>query len=85
MRDGVKEPIPLAPHDVIFVPRTEVTDANIWVRQHITDMVPLFRGVGVGATPGWVLIGVRPDGARRGCVDRSTRPWIGQGREGAKL
>jgi protein involved in polysaccharide export with SLBB domain len=50
--DGVREPIPLAPQDVIFVPRTEVTDANIWVRQHITDMIPLFRGVGVAATPG---------------------------------
>ena len=45
--DGVKEPIPLAPRDVLFVPRTEVADANIWVRQHITDMIPLFRGLGV--------------------------------------
>jgi len=52
VRDGVREPLPLAPRDIIFVPRTEVTDANIWVRQHITDMVPLFRGVGVAATPG---------------------------------
>jgi len=45
--DGVKEPVALAPHDVIFVPRTDVADANIWVRQHITDMIPLFRGLGV--------------------------------------
>src|SRR5262245_11777246 len=52
VNDGMKEPIPLAPHDVVFVPRTEVADANIWVRQHITDMIPLFRGVGVAATPG---------------------------------
>lgn len=50
--DGIKEPISLAPHDVIFVPRTSVADANIWVRQHISDMIPLFRGVGVGATAG---------------------------------
>jgi protein involved in polysaccharide export with SLBB domain len=50
--DGIKEPISLAPHDVIFVPRTAVADANIWVRQHISDMIPLFRGVGVGATAG---------------------------------
>jgi protein involved in polysaccharide export with SLBB domain len=48
--DGVKEPVALAPHDIIFVPRTDVADANIWVRQHISDMIPLFRGVGVGAT-----------------------------------
>ena len=51
VRDGVREPIALAPHDVLFVPRTEVADANVWVRQHISDMVPLFRGVGVGASP----------------------------------
>ena len=49
--DGAREPIALAPHDVLFVPRTDVADANIWVRQHISDMVPFFRGVGVGATP----------------------------------
>jgi protein involved in polysaccharide export with SLBB domain len=44
---GVQEPIALAPHDIIFVPRTNVADANIWVRQYITDMVPLFRGLAV--------------------------------------
>jgi protein involved in polysaccharide export with SLBB domain len=50
-RDGIREPVAIAPHDVIFVPRTEISDANIWVRQNISDMVPLFRGVGVGASP----------------------------------
>jgi protein involved in polysaccharide export with SLBB domain len=50
VNDGAKEPINLAPNDIVFVPRTEVANANIWVRQHITDMVPLFRGVGVGAS-----------------------------------
>jgi protein involved in polysaccharide export with SLBB domain len=44
---GVKESITLAPYDVIFVPRTGVADANLWVRQYITDMVPLFRGLGI--------------------------------------
>jgi hypothetical protein len=29
------------------VPRTDIADANIWVRQHLTDMIPLFRGLGV--------------------------------------
>src|SRR5262245_38708208 len=48
--DGVKEPLALAPHDILFVPRTDVADANIWVRQHIGDMVPLFRGVGVNGS-----------------------------------
>jgi protein involved in polysaccharide export with SLBB domain len=45
--DGVREPVLLAPDDVVFVPRTEVADGNIWVRQHITDMIPLFRGLGI--------------------------------------
>ena len=45
--DGVKEPLTLAPHDVIFVPRTNVADANVWVRQYLTDMIPLFRGLGI--------------------------------------
>jgi protein involved in polysaccharide export with SLBB domain len=45
--DGVREPVALAPHDVLFVPRTDIADANIWVRQHLTDMIPLFRGLGV--------------------------------------
>jgi protein involved in polysaccharide export with SLBB domain len=46
--DGVKEPIALAPHDVIFVPRTDIADVNIWVKQHIVDTIPLFRGFGMG-------------------------------------
>jgi len=44
---GMQEPIALAPHDVIFVPRTNIADANIWMRQHVTDMIPLFRGMAV--------------------------------------
>jgi protein involved in polysaccharide export with SLBB domain len=47
--EGTKEPIALAPRDVIFVPRTSIANANIWVRQHITDLVPFLRG-NVGAT-----------------------------------
>jgi protein involved in polysaccharide export with SLBB domain len=37
----------LAPHDVVYVPRTAIADANIWVRQHITDLIPIFRGMGM--------------------------------------
>lgn len=50
VNDGAQEPISLAPNDIVFVPRTEIANANIWVRQHITDLIPLFRGVGVGAS-----------------------------------
>jgi protein involved in polysaccharide export with SLBB domain len=41
---GTREPVYLAPHDVLYVPRSRVADANLWVKQHITDMIPLFRG-----------------------------------------
>jgi protein involved in polysaccharide export with SLBB domain len=38
--DGAKEQIVLAPQDVIFVPRTAIANANVWVRQHIRDLLP---------------------------------------------
>jgi polysaccharide biosynthesis/export protein len=41
--DGAKEQIALVPHDVVFVPRTAIANANIWVRQHITDLLPFVR------------------------------------------
>lgn len=45
--DGIKEPIYLAPHDVVFVPKSAIADVNLWVQQHITDIIgPFFRGVG---------------------------------------
>ena len=39
--DGAKKQIVLAPHDVIFVPRTAIANANVWVRQHIRDLLPI--------------------------------------------
>jgi protein involved in polysaccharide export with SLBB domain len=41
---GEPESVQLAPQDVIYVPRTPIADANIWVKQHITEMLPFFRG-----------------------------------------
>ncbi len=41
--NGAKEQISLAPHDGVFVPRTAVANANIWVRQHTTDLIPFAR------------------------------------------
>jgi protein involved in polysaccharide export with SLBB domain len=38
--DGTREPLFLAPHDVVWVPRTRVADANLWVKQYIIDMLP---------------------------------------------
>jgi polysaccharide export outer membrane protein len=46
--DGIKEPISLAPHDILYVPRTEVSEANLWVDQYITRMIPFLGNVGAG-------------------------------------
>lgn len=42
--DGEEEPIQLAPNDVVFVPRTAIANANLWVRQHVTELFPFIRG-----------------------------------------
>lgn len=41
---GVEESVTLAPQDVLYVPRTRIAQADVWVRQHITDLIPVFRG-----------------------------------------
>jgi protein involved in polysaccharide export with SLBB domain len=41
--DGTREPLVLAPQDVIFVPRTAIANANLWVRQHFTELLPFVR------------------------------------------
>jgi protein involved in polysaccharide export with SLBB domain len=46
VRDGTKEQVLLAPNDIVFVPRSSIADANLWVKQHIVDLVPFLRGVG---------------------------------------
>jgi protein involved in polysaccharide export with SLBB domain len=45
---GAREPLSLAPHDVLFVPRTSIANADLWVQQHMIDLVPFFRGTGIG-------------------------------------
>jgi protein involved in polysaccharide export with SLBB domain len=52
VNNGNPEPLALAPHDIIFVPRSAIADANLWVRQHITDLIPIFRGVGASVPLG---------------------------------
>jgi protein involved in polysaccharide export with SLBB domain len=44
-----KEMIFLAPEDIVYVPKTSIAEANVWVRQHITDLLPFLKG-SVGAT-----------------------------------
>lgn len=38
--------LPLAPHDVVFVPKTAIASAGVWVEQHITQLFPFIRGAG---------------------------------------
>jgi protein involved in polysaccharide export with SLBB domain len=46
VREGTKEQVYLAPNDIIYVPRSSIADAGLWVKQHISDIVPFMRGVG---------------------------------------
>ncbi len=39
--------IAMRPSDVLFVPRSPIANANLWVQQYISDLV-LFRGVNLG-------------------------------------
>jgi protein involved in polysaccharide export with SLBB domain len=43
VHNGEPEQIALLPQDVVFVPRTGIANANVWVRQHITDLLPFLR------------------------------------------
>ena len=40
---GTPEEVLLLPQDVVYVPRTAIANANVWVKQHITDLFPFIR------------------------------------------
>ncbi|HWO40495.1 MAG TPA: polysaccharide biosynthesis/export family protein [Candidatus Eisenbacteria bacterium] len=40
VKDGVKEPLYLAPHDILYVSKSPIAEADLWVKQHITDLLP---------------------------------------------
>jgi protein involved in polysaccharide export with SLBB domain len=41
---GIKEPVFLAPHDVVYVPKSSIAEADLWVKQHITELFPFLKG-----------------------------------------
>jgi protein involved in polysaccharide export with SLBB domain len=43
MAAGAEEPLELAPNDVLFVPRSDIAEVGLWVRQHIVELVPFLR------------------------------------------
>ena len=46
VEEGVPEQVLLAPRDVVYVPKTRIAEANVWVDQHITKLFPFIRGAG---------------------------------------
>ena len=38
----------LMPGDVVFVPKTSIAEVDVWVKQHLTDLVPFSLSYGVG-------------------------------------
>jgi protein involved in polysaccharide export with SLBB domain len=40
---GMSAKLYLAPHDVLYIPKTRIAEADLWVRQHISDLLPFLR------------------------------------------
>jgi len=47
---GDAEQVALAPHDVLYVPRSGIAEANLWVDQHFTKLLPFFQGASAGVS-----------------------------------
>jgi protein involved in polysaccharide export with SLBB domain len=43
MHKGEPEPLSLLPQDVIYVPRTPIANADLWMKQYFTDLFPFLR------------------------------------------
>lgn len=37
----------LQPFDIVFVPRSKIANANLWVQQYIRDMLPIHPGIAI--------------------------------------
>jgi polysaccharide biosynthesis/export protein PslD len=44
---GADSPLELAPRDVLYVPRTAIADADVWINQHLTRLLPFLTGTSV--------------------------------------
>jgi protein involved in polysaccharide export with SLBB domain len=44
VHEGADQPLELAPRDVIYVPKTRIAQADLWVDQHVTRLFPFIRG-----------------------------------------
>jgi len=52
--DGIKEPLYLAPYDVVYVPKSAIANANLWVKQHISQLLPFLGRSPVGFALGFL-------------------------------
>ena len=50
---GAPEPLALAPRDVIYVPKTGIAIADLWVDQHVTRLFPFIRGTSTSVPLGF--------------------------------
>ena len=37
----------LQPYDIVYVPRSKIANANLWVQQYIRDMLPIHPGIAI--------------------------------------
>ncbi len=37
----------LQPYDIVYVPRSKIANANLWVQQYIRDMLPIHPGISI--------------------------------------
>ena len=50
LEDGVPEKITLMPNDMLYVPMSGIARADLWVQQHLNDILPYgLIGLGMGA------------------------------------
>jgi protein involved in polysaccharide export with SLBB domain len=46
---GVREPVQLAPYDILYVPKSSIAEADVWMDQHVTKLLPFLRGASANA------------------------------------
>ena len=50
LEDGVPEKITLLTNDILYVPMSGIARADLWVKQHLNDIIPYgLLGIGMGA------------------------------------
>jgi hypothetical protein len=48
LEDGLPEKITLLTNDILYVPMSGIARADLWVKQHLNDIIP-YGLIGIGA------------------------------------